>query len=74
MQADLLLDAKATVGESPAGDARTQTLYWVDILEKRVLRGELHPCTSLMISWDALCRATTGTWSSGTLLVRGPRA
>ena len=40
MQADLLLDAKATVGESPAWDATTQTLYWVDILEKRIYAGD----------------------------------
>ncbi len=36
MQAELLLDARATLGEGPAWDAKTQTLYWVDILGKRV--------------------------------------
>lgn len=36
MQAELLLDAQATLGEGPAWDAKTQTLYWVDILGKRV--------------------------------------
>lgn len=36
MQADLLLDSKATLGEGPAWDGKTQTLYWVDILGKRV--------------------------------------
>ena len=36
MQTELLLDAKATLGEGPAWDAKTQTLYWLDILEKRV--------------------------------------
>lgn len=36
MQAELILDAKATLGESPAWDAKTQTLYWVDILEKHI--------------------------------------
>ncbi len=36
MQADLLLDAKAALGESPAWDEKTQTLYWVDILGNRV--------------------------------------
>jgi sugar lactone lactonase YvrE len=36
MQAELLLDAKATLGEGPAWDERAQTLYWVDILGKRV--------------------------------------
>ncbi len=39
MQAELLLDAKATLGEGPAWDAKTQTLYWVDILEKRIYAG-----------------------------------
>jgi sugar lactone lactonase YvrE len=36
MKTELILDAKATLGEGPAWDAKTQTLYWVDILEKRV--------------------------------------
>jgi len=36
MQAELLLDAKATLGEGPAWEASTQTLYWVDILGKRI--------------------------------------
>jgi len=36
MQVELLFDAKATLGEGPVWDARTQTLFWLDILEKRV--------------------------------------
>jgi len=36
MQAELLLDARATLGEGPAWDAKTQTLFWVDILGKRI--------------------------------------
>jgi sugar lactone lactonase YvrE len=36
MEAELFFDAKATLGEGPAWDSKTQTLYWVDILEKRV--------------------------------------
>lgn len=39
MQAELLFDAKATLGEGPAWDAKSQTLYWVDILERRVYAG-----------------------------------
>ncbi|MDL1944174.1 SMP-30/gluconolactonase/LRE family protein [Chloroflexi bacterium CFX2] len=35
----LILDAKAALGEGPAWDAKTQTLYWVDILEKRIFAG-----------------------------------
>ena len=39
MQAELIFDAKATLGESPAWDSKTQSLYWVDILQKRIYRG-----------------------------------
>jgi sugar lactone lactonase YvrE len=39
MQAELLLDAKAALGEGPAWDAKTQTLYWLDILQKRIFAG-----------------------------------
>ncbi|MDP1714617.1 MAG: SMP-30/gluconolactonase/LRE family protein, partial [Anaerolineales bacterium] len=39
MQAELILDAKAALGECPAWDSKTQTLYWVNILEKRVYAG-----------------------------------
>ena len=36
MQTELIHNAKATLGEGPAWDEKTQTLYWVDILEKRI--------------------------------------
>ena len=39
MKAELLFDAKATLGEGPAWDSKTQTLYWLDILGKRVYAG-----------------------------------
>jgi len=39
MQIELLYDAKATLGEGPIWDARTQTLYWLDILNKRIYAG-----------------------------------
>ena len=39
MQAQLFFDAKATLGEGPAWDSKTQTLYWLDILEKRIYAG-----------------------------------
>jgi sugar lactone lactonase YvrE len=38
MKPELLYDTKATLGEGPIWDARTQTLYWIDILNKRVYR------------------------------------
>ena len=39
MQTELVFDAKAILGEGPAWDSKTQTLYWVSILEKRVYAG-----------------------------------
>lgn len=36
MQVELLFDAKATLGEGPVWDARTGTLYWIDILNRRI--------------------------------------
>lgn len=36
MNVQLLHEAKATLGEGPVWDARTQNLYWVDILNKKV--------------------------------------
>lgn len=39
MKTELLFDTKATLGEGPIWDSRTQTLYWIDILEKRIYCG-----------------------------------
>jgi len=36
MQIEIIHDAQAMLGEGPAWDTKTDTLYWVDILEKRV--------------------------------------
>ncbi len=36
MRVELLHDAKALLGEGPVWDSRAQTLYWVDILNKRI--------------------------------------
>ncbi|SFD03326.1 Sugar lactone lactonase YvrE [Bacillus sp. 491mf] len=33
---ELVIDAKATLGEGPCWDSQKQLLYWVDILEKKV--------------------------------------
>jgi sugar lactone lactonase YvrE len=38
LQADLVLDARATLGEGPVWDDRTGTLLWVDILQGLVHR------------------------------------
>ncbi len=39
MNVELIADTRATLGEGPSWDSRTQTLYWVDILEKRLYAG-----------------------------------
>ncbi len=40
MLPELYIDANATLGESPAWDAKTQTLYWIDVLERRLYAGQ----------------------------------
>jgi len=49
MKTQLLLDAKATLGEGPAWDEKTQSLYWVDILQKKIYCG-----TELLANLDTL--------------------
>jgi sugar lactone lactonase YvrE len=39
MKPELLFDAQATLGEGPIWVAPTQTLYWIDILNKRIYCG-----------------------------------
>jgi sugar lactone lactonase YvrE len=39
MNVELLADAKTTLGEGPIWDARTQTLYWIGIFDKRIYAG-----------------------------------
>ncbi len=48
MTSELILDAKAKLGEGPSWDAATQTLYWIDILNKRLYAG-----TELLAELDA---------------------
>jgi sugar lactone lactonase YvrE len=67
MQAEVIFNAKAMLGEGPAWDAKTQTLYWVDILNKRIYAG-----SEVLAELDDLigCLAPT---KSGHLLL-GKRA
>ncbi|MCK6582441.1 MAG: SMP-30/gluconolactonase/LRE family protein [Anaerolineales bacterium] len=39
MNVELVFDGKATLGEGPAWDDKTQTLYWVDIIQKKIYDG-----------------------------------
>jgi sugar lactone lactonase YvrE len=47
MKTELFFDAKAYLGEGPIWEARTQTLYWVDIFAKRIYAG-----TELLVEVD----------------------
>jgi sugar lactone lactonase YvrE len=48
MTSELILDAQAQLGEGPTWDASAQTLYWIDILRKRLYSG-----TGLVAELDA---------------------
>jgi len=67
MKVELLLDAKCTLGEGPAWDEKTQTLFWVDIIQKKIYAG-----TELLAELDDYigCLAPT---KNGHLIV-GKRA
>jgi len=66
MQSEIIYDANAILGEGPAWDTKTRTLYWVDILEKRV--HYRHADEDGFIQLDEMpgCLAPT---KSGTLLI-----
>jgi sugar lactone lactonase YvrE len=48
MTTELITDAKALLGEGPTWDSRTQTLYWLDILNRRLYAG-----TEVLTAFDA---------------------
>jgi sugar lactone lactonase YvrE len=57
MNAELIFDARATLGEGPIWDAKTQTLYWLDILEKKIYAdNELFAELDDWIGCFALCK------------------
>jgi len=39
MNLELLYDAKASLGEGPIWDAKTESLYWLDIINKKIYKG-----------------------------------
>ncbi|MBC7609120.1 MAG: SMP-30/gluconolactonase/LRE family protein, partial [Polaromonas sp.] len=51
MQAELILDAKCDVGESPVWRADEQALYWVDIPARKLCRWDA--ASTQTSSWDA---------------------
>ncbi len=64
MKVELVVDARATLGEGPVWDSESQSLFWVDIEE-----GRLHEYQASGDSdrvWDVGCRV-------GAAVPRGPR-
>jgi sugar lactone lactonase YvrE len=70
MQTKLLFDAKATLGEGPAWDEKSQTLYWVDILGKRVHAWKDGRDDFLQL--DEFIGCVTGDWSPHSTPLSGP--
>lgn len=65
MQVELLFDAKATLGEGPVWDARTRTLYWIDILNKRVYAGG-----DILLQTDEFIGCLASCKSGGLILTK----
>ena len=65
MRVKLVFDAKAYLGEGPAWDARTQTLYWLDILKKLVYAG-----SNLLIELDDFVGCIAPRTNGGLVLTQ----
>lgn len=65
MKVELLVDAKSTLGEGPTWDARTQILYWVDILNKRIYVG-----SDLLVELDELIGCIAPRKNGGLVLAQ----
>lgn len=63
MPAELLYDAKAYLGEGPVWDSRSQTLYWVDILNKRIFAN-----ADLLLQLDDLAGCIAARKNGGLIL------
>jgi sugar lactone lactonase YvrE len=65
MQVELLFDAKAALGEGPVWDAHTQTLYWLDILNKRI-----HANSDVLTELDDFIGCIARRQSGGFILTK----
>jgi sugar lactone lactonase YvrE len=65
MNPELLYDAKASLGEGPIWDARTQTLYWLDILNKRIYAG-----ADILVELDEFIGCIAPRKSGGLVLTK----
>ena len=66
MQTELLFDTKSRLGEGPIWDARTQTLYWLDILDKRIYSGG-----EILIQLDTLIGCMAPRKGGGLIVATG---
>ena len=73
MDAKLFYDIKAALGEGPVWDARTQTLYWIDILNHRIYANgdvflesdETIGCLSLRKNGGLIFTKRASIWTCG---------
>ena len=65
MKAELLYDAKATLGEGPVWDANTETLYWLDIAAKRI-----HANAEVLIQSDETIGCLSVCQSGGLIFTK----
>jgi len=63
MPVEVLYDAKAYLGEGPVWDSRTQTLYWLDILNKRIFAN-----ADLVLQLDGLAGCIAPRKNGGLIL------
>lgn len=65
MRPELLFDAKAHLAEGPVWDAHAQTLYWVDILDKRIYAG-----SELLVELDECVGCIAPCQNGGLVLTK----
>lgn len=63
MPAELLYDVKAYLGEGPVWDSHSQTLYWLDILNKRIFAN-----ADLLLQLDDLAGCMAARKNGGLVL------
>lgn len=65
MEAKLLLDAKATLGEGPVWDEQSQLLYWIDIIQKQIHIHDIHGQQYRMLQLDQFIGAIVHNSTGG---------
>ena len=65
MQVELLFDTKAALGEGPVWDVHTGTLYWIDIINKRI-----HADADILLELDETIGCLALRRSGGLVLTK----